>query len=70
MQDKKKGENLGFIIEGIERMLIQYCVLFLTTRYNQLISILVYCGYVAKKKKKKEFNIFNKAWFFGSLVIK
>ena len=52
MQDKKKGENLGFIIEGIERKLIQYCVLFLTTRYNQLISILVYCGCVAKKKKK------------------
>ena len=54
MQDKKKRENLGFIIEGIERMLIQYCVLFLTTRYNQLISILVYCGCVAKKKKKKK----------------
>ena len=63
MQDKKKRENLGFIIEGIERMLIQYCVLFLTTRYNQLISILVYCGCVAKKKKKKSLTSSTKHGF-------
>ena len=50
---QKEEREFEFLIEGIERMLIQYCVLFLTTRYNQLISIPVYCGCVAKKKEKK-----------------
>ena len=41
---QKEEREFEFLIEGIERMLIQYCVLFLTTSYSQLISILVYYG--------------------------
>ena len=49
-ETKRRERILGFLFEGIERISIQYCVLCLTTRYSQLISISVYYGWVAKKK--------------------
>ena len=38
-----KKENSSFLIEGWDIILIKYCILFITTCYNQLVFIPVYC---------------------------
>ena len=60
-----KKENLSFLIEGRDIILIKYCILFLTTCYNQVVFIIVYCNC-----KNFNFRFSNKTWFFGSLVVK
>ena len=40
----RKRENLNFLIEGKDIILIKYCILFLITCYSQLVLILVYCS--------------------------
>ena len=60
-----KQENLNFLIERRDIILIKYGILFLTTCYSQLIFILVYCSC-----KKKKFSFSNNTLFFGSLVVK
>ena len=60
-----KKENLSFLIEERDIILMKYCILFLTTYYRQLAFISVYCSY-----KKISFNFSNNTWFFSSLVVK
>ena len=38
-----KQNNLSFLIERRDIILIKHCILFLTTYYSQLVFILVYC---------------------------
>ena len=52
-------ENLSFLIEGRDIILIKYCILFLTTCYSQLLFIPVYCSF-----KKFSFNFSNNTFFF------
>ena len=40
----RKRENMSFLIEGRDIILIKYCILFLTTCYIQLVYIPVYCS--------------------------
>ena len=42
-----KKEDLSFLIEGRDIILIKYCILFLTTCYSQLVFMPVY--YSCKK---------------------
>ena len=58
-----KKEDLSFLFEGNEIILIKYCILFLATCYSQLEFILVY--YSCKKKKVWAYPIKH-----GFLVIK
>ena len=60
-----KRENLSFLIEGRDIILIKYCILFSTTWYNQLVFIPVYYSC-----KKISFNFPNNTWFFGFLMVK
>ena len=57
-------ENLSFLIERREIILIKYYILFLTTCYSKLVFIPVYYNY-----KKFNFSFSNNTWFFGSLVV-
>ena len=60
-----KKENLSFLFEEKNIILIKYYILFLTICYNQLVFILVYYNC-----KKYGFSFSNNTWFFGFLVAK
>ena len=51
-----KQNNLSFLIERRDIILIKHCILFLTTYYSQLVFILVYCNL-----KKFSFSFLNNA---------
>ena len=40
----RKRENLNFLIEGRDIILIKYCISFLITCYNQLVFIPINCN--------------------------
>ena len=61
----KKSENLSFLIEVRDIILIKYCILFLTTCYSQLVFISVY--YSCKKFSS---NFTNNTRFCCSLIVK
>ena len=50
-----KKEDLSFLIEGRDIILIKYCILFLTTCYSQLVFMPVYYSW----KKKFSFSFSN-----------
>ena len=60
---KEERENLSFLIEGKEKILIKYFILFLTTWYSQLVFISIYCNC-----KKISFNFSNNTWFFSGKI--
>ena len=59
-----KKENLSFLIEDREIILIKYFILFLTTCYSQLVFIPANCSC-----KKTSFNYSNNTWFFGGKIV-